>query len=87
MSTSPLPATSMRCDADSFVPPEQIKQFEDEMKKANANFRIIHYPNAHHAFTNPEADSHHIDNIKYDADADKKSWEDMQKFFKEVFGG
>jgi dienelactone hydrolase len=72
-------------DADSFVPPPQVQAFENEMSKVSANSQIKHYANAHHSFTNPNADSHHMDNIKYDADADKKSWEDMKSFFADVF--
>lgn len=69
-------------DADTFVPPIQIESFKKEMPEA----KVIGYPGAHHAFTNPAADSHHMDNIKYDEAADKKSWEDMKAFFKDVLG-
>ncbi len=74
-------------EADVFVPKTDIANFETEMKKAGADYKIITYPGAHHAFTNPKADAHHIDNIKYDPAADKKSWEDMKAFFAAVFGG
>jgi dienelactone hydrolase len=72
-------------DADAFVPPEQVKAFEDEMKSAGADYKVLHYPDAHHAFTNPKADEHHIDNIKYNEKADKESWEAMKQFFAELF--
>jgi dienelactone hydrolase len=72
-------------EADSFVPPPAIDAFKKETAAAGADVKIMSYPNAHHSFTNPNADSHHIDNIKYDADADKKSWEDMKSFFADVF--
>jgi dienelactone hydrolase len=72
--------------ADSFVPPEQVEQFRKEMAGANADAQVISYPDAHHSFTNPHADDHHIDNIKYNEAADKKSWEDMKAFFNRVFG-
>ena len=70
-------------EADSFVPPPAIEAFKKEMSGAEP--KIITYPNAHHSFTNPNADTHHMDNIKYNADADKKSWEDMKSFFADVF--
>jgi dienelactone hydrolase len=73
-------------DADPLVPPEQVQKFEQEMKKANADCKVIHYPNAKHAFTNPAADNAGIDALGYNKAADEKSWQDMQAFFKEIFG-
>jgi dienelactone hydrolase len=72
--------------ADSFVPPEQIEKFKQEMSAAGAQPKVIVYPGAHHAFTNPDADRHNLDNIKYDADADAKSWDEMKWFFAETLG-
>ena len=74
-------------DADSFVPPEQLAKFEKEMKDAGADAKVIHYPNAKHAFTNPAADKVGMEAIGYNREADQKSWADMQQFFKELFGG
>jgi dienelactone hydrolase len=73
-------------DTDPFVPPEQLEKFEQEMKKANANYKVIHYPEAKHAFTNPNADKAGIEGVSYNKAADEKSWQDMQAFFKEIFG-
>jgi len=70
---------------DSFVPIEQVGNFEKEMKNAGAKYDVIVYENAHHSFTNPDADRHHIPNIQYDEKADKQSWEAMQKFLAELF--
>jgi dienelactone hydrolase len=72
--------------ADSFVPPAMVAAFENEMKKANVNYKIITYPGAHHAFTNPDADKFGIPNIAYNAAADKQSWEAMRSLFDECFG-
>jgi dienelactone hydrolase len=74
-------------DADPFVPPEQLQKFEAEMKKANADYKVIHYEGAKHAFTNPNADKAGIEGVSYNQAADKKSWADMQAFFKEIFAG
>jgi dienelactone hydrolase len=74
---------------DKFVPPEQVEDFEKEMKAARADFRVVSYPGALHSFTNPDADGYAKTfkmPIGYNADADAKSWAEMQKFFKEVFG-
>jgi dienelactone hydrolase len=71
---------------DSFVPAKQVMAFEEEMTNAGADWQVITYGGAHHAFTNPAADSHGIANIAYNASADKRSFEAMTAFFKELFG-
>lgn len=75
-------------EADSFITQDDIINFNEEMKNAGVDYKFINYPNALHAFTNPEAD----DNAKkfglkiaYNKEADEKSWIDMQNFFKTVF--
>jgi len=71
--------------ADPNVPKEQVEAFKKEMKQAGADVEVITYPNAKHAFTNPDADKAGITALHYDAEADKKSWEAMLKFLKRVF--
>jgi dienelactone hydrolase len=75
--------------ADPFNPPERVAGFEKDMKAAGADFRVISYPGAKHAFTNPEAtalgEKFKIP-IAYNAEADKKSWAEMKKFFSGLFG-
>ena len=73
-------------EADPLVPPEQVRAFEQEMKRAKADYRIVRYPGAKHAFTNPDADKIGMEAIAYDAAADEKSWAEMQAFFKDIFG-
>ena len=70
---------------DAFVPPAQVTAFEDEMRQGHVDWQVIVFGGAHHAFTNPQADSHHIPNIAYNADADRRSWAAMKAFFAEVF--
>jgi dienelactone hydrolase len=70
---------------DKFIPPEQIAVFEDEMRNAGVDWQVIVYGGAHHAFTNPAADSHHLPNIAYNANADRRSWAAMRSFLDEVF--
>lgn len=43
-------------------------------------------PGARHSFTVPEADSHGMDGLKYNKEADEKSWADMRKLFKKKLG-
>ncbi len=69
-------------DADPMVPAEAVAAFEKEMTAAGADYRLVHYPGVKHSFTNPEAGTHGMDGLAYNADADKKSWAELLKFFK-----
>jgi len=58
------------------------------MADQKVNFKFVNYPGAVHAFSNPEATEvgkKFNMPIAYNAAADKESWADMQKFFKEIF--
>jgi dienelactone hydrolase len=72
--------------ADPMVPKDEVAEFEKEMKAAGVTPKVIVYPNAKHAFTNPNADKAGMDGLAYNADADKKSWDELVKFLKQVFG-
>jgi len=75
-------------EEDPMTPPEQIAAFNREMKTAGAISRVIVYPGAEHSFTNPDADrfGEKFDlPLSYNAEADRKSWEEMKDFFQEVF--
>ncbi|NLH99203.1 MAG: dienelactone hydrolase family protein [Chthonomonadales bacterium] len=69
---------------DPSVPAEQVKAFEDEMRAARADWQLVAYGNAVHSFTNPEANS---PTARYDAKADRRSWEAMTAFLRELFEG
>ena len=54
-----------------------------------ADFQVISYPGAVHSFTNPEADAWGKKfnlPLAYNADADKKSWLELQKFLDKILG-
>ena len=70
---------------DPMMPPEKINAFAAEMRKAQADWQIHIYGGARHAFTNPAADSKGLPALKYDAKADKRSWEAMKDFLAECF--
>jgi dienelactone hydrolase len=69
-------------DADPMIPADAVAAFEKDMKAAGASFRVVHYPGAKHGFTNPDADKVGMEGLAYNADADKKSWAELIKFFK-----
>lgn len=72
---------------DPFVPPAAIDQFVREMIAggAGATTRVIAYPHAKHAFTNPDAASFGMEQLAYDAAADSASWRAMREMFREVW--
>jgi dienelactone hydrolase len=63
--------------ADPFVPAEQVAAFKAEMDGAGANYELVEYPGAKHAFTNPDATAagqQHGLPLAYDPNADAQSW-------------
>ena len=78
------------CDGadDKLVGPDQVKAFHLEMRKAGVDYKFISYPGAKHSFTNPAADIYAEKfglPVGYNAEADHRSWQDMQDFLKETF--
>jgi dienelactone hydrolase len=71
--------------ADPMVPPAQVEAIEQEMKSAGADFKLVAYPDAVHSFTNPDAGKADIPGVAYDAEADRKSWDEMKAFFGRIF--
>ena len=73
---------------DPFVPPDQVAKFKQEMDAAKADYTLISYPGAKHAFTNPGADKYGEQfnlPLAYNQAADEASWKEMQKFFHKIF--
>ena len=75
----------MQGSEDAFVPMEQVIKLQSALDQADIKAQSILFGNTQHAFTNPEAHTHGIENLKYDPTADKLSWRYMQALFDEVF--
>lgn len=74
--------------ADTFVPQEQVDAFKKQMDSIGADYTFKAYPDAVHAFTNPNATAVGEKfglNIRYNAAADTASWKEMQDFFGRIF--
>jgi dienelactone hydrolase len=72
---------------DPFVPPKDVAAFEDEMTKGHVDWQFVVYGDAVHSFTNPDAGSDKSKGTAYNGKADRRSWEAMREFFREVLAG
>ncbi|MDP4241073.1 MAG: dienelactone hydrolase family protein [Bacteroidota bacterium] len=73
--------------SDKFVTEKDVEAFRHQLDSIKADYKFIVYPNATHAFTNPEATAigKKFDMpIEYNPKADLDSWNDMQTFFNRV---
>ena len=90
MSNDQLKARVLVCNGadDPFISPESITAFTSAMDSIGATYDYVAYPGVKHSFTSKEADANGEKfglPLAYDADADKKSWESLQKLFSESF--
>lgn len=72
---------------DKMIPAAQVDAFKQEMEKAGVSYKVVAYPGAMHAFTNPDADElgkKFNMPIAYNAEADKDSWAQLQVFLADV---
>src|SRR5216110_2065113 len=73
---------------DPFVKPEQYAALKKDMEAAKADYRVVEYPGAVHAFTNPEAtEAGKKFNLplRYDAKANKEAKAEADKLFAAAF--
>jgi dienelactone hydrolase len=70
---------------DPHVSAEQVAAFQKEMRNAKVDWQMIFYGNAVHSFTNPASGNDPSRGAAYNEKADKRSWEAMKAFFKEIF--
>jgi dienelactone hydrolase len=69
---------------DPFVKPEQYAALKKDMEAAKADYRVVEYPGAVHAFTNPEATAAGKKfnlPLRYDAKANKEAKAEADKLF------
>jgi len=71
---------------DPNVKPDEVAAFQEEMRNAGVDWYFVSYGNAVHSFTNPDAGNDPKKGAAYNEKADKRSWEAMKSFFKEIFG-
>jgi len=70
---------------DPIIPPEQRLAFEEEMRAAGVDWRMILFGGAVHSFTNERATGA-MAGVAYNRAADERSWRAMLDLFDEKFG-
>lgn len=69
---------------DSFVPQADIDAFQKEMRDGNADWQMIYYADAVHAFTEKSAGNDKSKGVAYNEKADRRSWQHLLLFLQEV---
>ena len=70
---------------DPHVPPAQVADFQQEMRLAKVDWQMNYYGGAVHSFSNPKSGNDPSKGVAYNEKADRRSWEAMKLFFKEIF--
>jgi dienelactone hydrolase len=70
---------------DPYSPQAEIDQVKQELKEAKADWQLILYSNAVHAFTQKEAGNDNSKGAAYNELAAKRSWEHLKSFLQEMF--
>jgi dienelactone hydrolase len=71
---------------DPFAPLPKVNAFVEEMGRAGADWQLNVYGGAQHGFTRPDAAQLGMAGVAYHAEADRRSWDAMQAFFRDLFG-
>ncbi|MBV8681643.1 MAG: dienelactone hydrolase family protein [Caulobacteraceae bacterium] len=71
---------------DPGIPPDQRASFEAMMREGGVDWQMTLYGGVVHSFTNEQADrAGRPEFLRYDADADRRSWKQMSDLLAEVF--
>lgn len=70
---------------DPFVPPAEVAAFMDEMRAARADWQLVHYSGAVHAFTNPKAGDDPSKGAAFNAVAERRAHEAARAFLADLF--
>lgn len=68
---------------DPMVPPQQVHGFCEEMQQRQADWQLIAYGQALHAFTNPQANDPDFGTV-YDATTSQRAWQAMLEHLREI---
>lgn len=79
------PVLVMNGADDSFVKPEEIDGFENEMRTAGADWQFVNFGGAVHCFAEPDEDGSVIPGCKFHEPSYRRSMAKMRGFFEERF--
>jgi dienelactone hydrolase len=68
---------------DPFVPAEEVKAFEDEMRAAKLDWQLVKFGGAVHSFT--DVDAKQAGQAMYDERSARRAYQLMDQFFAEAF--
>lgn len=71
---------------DPYGSQADIAALQDEFRKTKADWQMNYYGNAVHAYTDPAAGNDNSKGAAYNATADRRSWQALLAFLKEVAG-
>jgi dienelactone hydrolase len=91
--TTPEEAKQIKADLqinhgadDPMIGADAIAAFKKPLDEAGVKYDFIAYPGAVHSFTVPTAADVGVEGLKYNKDADEKSWAAMRELFKRTLG-
>ena len=70
---------------DPHVKQPEVEAFQQEMRQAKVDWQMVYYGGAVHSFSNPKSGNDPSKGSAYDEKADRRSWEAMKQFFREIF--
>lgn len=66
---------------DGFIPEEAIRKFREALEGAHVDYTFTYHSGALHGFTVKEAEKRGVPGLKYNANADARSWRAMLDLF------
>jgi dienelactone hydrolase len=72
--------------ADPLTPLSDMVALADELTVGGADVQLHAFGGAQHSFTDPTADQHGIEGVRYDATAARRAWAQMLLLFEELWG-
>lgn len=85
-SVQPITTKILVCHGadDPYEPQQEVLGFQQEMREAKADWQMIYYANAVHSFTDHDAGNDNSKGAAYNENAEKRSWQHLLIFLKEV---
>jgi len=69
---------------DPYSSAEEISNLQKELRTAKADWQMVYYSGAVHAFTDRDAGNDNSKGVAYNQQADRRSWQAMLQFLKEL---